>query len=69
MTVEGPTIEQFTHSGSQQWASTGSSEALAAIAAETAKVGFEGDEKVLNEGLLYAVGLLRKGTGRPEREE
>ncbi|KAH8154886.1 uncharacterized protein LAJ45_01418 [Morchella importuna] len=68
-TAEGPGIEQFMHAGSQQWVSTSSSEALASIAAETAKVGFAGDEKVLNEGLLYAVGLLRKGTGRPEREE
>lgn len=66
---ESSTIEKFAHVMGQWQNITEGNDVLKEIAKETAKIRFWGDEKVLNEGLLYATGLLRKGTGRAEKEE
>lgn len=64
-----PTIEKFAHAMGQWENITDRDGAVKKIAEKAAEVEFIGDEKVLNEGLLYATGLLRKGTGRAERDE
>lgn len=64
-----PTIEKFAYTIDRWGNATEGNEAVRKISEKTAGVEFIGDEKVLNEGLLYATGLLRKGTGRAEKEE
>lgn len=66
---DAPTIEKFIYTTSQWENVTEVDNATRKIMEKTNEVQFVGDEKMLNEGLLYATGLLRKGTARTEREE
>lgn len=69
-TSEGaPTIEKFIHVAGQWENVTEGNDTVGKIVEKTDEAQFVGDEKMLNEGLLYATGLLRKGTARAEKEE
>lgn len=64
-----PMIEKFTHVTGQWQNVTEGDDAVRKVTEKTSEAQFVGDEKMLNEGLLYATGLLRKGTARAEKEE
>ncbi|RPB05946.1 hypothetical protein L873DRAFT_1796817 [Choiromyces venosus 120613-1] len=66
---ECPLLQHITLTPNGQWENTtgGDKPAQAAIG-QVSGVRYAGDAKVLNDGLLYTTGLLRKGFGK-DREE
>lgn len=63
-----PMIEKFIYTTGQWQNVTEGDDAVRKMVEKTGGAQLVGDEKMLNEGLLYATGLLRKGTARAEKE-
>ena len=64
-----PLLQHITLTANSEWENTTKDNQTAhAVSEEISKVCYVGDAKILNEGLLYTTGLLRKGFGRDKEE-
>ncbi|CUS14298.1 unnamed protein product [Tuber aestivum] len=64
-TSDFPLLQHITLAANNEWENTTKGDKTArAVSEEISKVRYVGDVKILNEGLLYTTGSLRKGFGK-----